>query len=158
RFFAPEELDPSISPELRADPAYVRARGVIDGVEMFDAGFFGITPLEAQLMDPQHRHFLEVCWEALEHAGYVPETSPGPVGVFGGMYNASYFQRHLWTRPDVASRLGDLAVMLANEKDYVTSRVAHRLGLTGPAVSIHTACSTSLVATAMAMDSLRNGG
>ena len=158
KMFAPDELDPSIPAAHRGDPSYVAARGVLDGVELFDAGFFGITPLEAQLLDPQHRHFLEVSWHALEHAGYVPETAPGPVGIFGGMYNATYFQRHLAPRPDVANRLGELAVMLGNEKDYVTSRVAHRLGLTGPAVSVHTACSTSLVATAMAMDSLRNGG
>jgi amino acid adenylation domain-containing protein len=158
KLFRPDELDPSIPAAQKLDPSYVAARGVIDGVELFDAGFFGVTPLEAQLLDPQHRHFLEVSWHALEHAGYVPDQAPGPIGIFGGMYNATYFQRHLAPRPDVANRLGELAVMLGNEKDYVTSRVAHRLGLTGPAVSIHTACSTSLVATAMAMDSLRNGG
>jgi amino acid adenylation domain-containing protein len=155
--FAPEQLDPSIPAAHKTDPSYVAARGVIDGVELFDAGFFGIGPLEAQLLDPQHRHFLEIAWHALEHAGYVPETAPGPVGIFGGMYNASYYQKHLVPRPDVSGRLGELALMLGNEKDYVTTRVAHKLGLTGPAVAIHTACSTSLVAASMAMDSLRNG-
>ncbi|HUQ04875.1 MAG TPA: amino acid adenylation domain-containing protein, partial [Kofleriaceae bacterium] len=157
RYFAPDELDPSVPAALKRDPAYIPARGVLDDVELFDAAFFGISPLEASLIDPQHRHFLEVSWQALEHAGYVPERVPGPVGVFGGMYNATYFQRHLMPRPDVTSRLGELAVMLGNEKDYVTTRVSHRLGLDGPAVAVHTACSTSLVATAMAMDSLRNG-
>jgi amino acid adenylation domain-containing protein len=161
RFFALDELDPSLPAHTRSDPAYVPARGVLDDVELFDAAFFGISPLEAQLMDPQHRHFLEVAWQALEHAGYAPGAPgapSGPIGVFGGMYNGTYYQRHLWPRPEVAGRLGELQVMLGNEKDYVTTRVAHRLGLTGPAVSIHTACSTSLVATAMAMDSLRSGG
>ena len=158
RTFAPDEVDHSVPPELRSDPAYVAARGVLDDVELFDAAFFGISPLEAQVMDPQHRHFLEVSWHALEHAGYVPERAPGPIGIFGGMYNATYYQRHLVPRPDVTGRLGELTVMLGNEKDYVTTRVAHRLGLNGPAVAIHTACSTSLVATAMAMDSLRSGG
>jgi len=157
-YFRPDQLDPSLPAALRADPAYVPARGILDDVELFDAGFFGISPLEASLIDPQHRHFLETSWHALEHAGYVPESSPGPIGIFGGMYNATYFQRHLLPRPDVTGRLGELQVMLGNEKDYVTSRVAHKLGLTGPAVAIHTACSTSLVATAMAMDSLRSGG
>jgi amino acid adenylation domain-containing protein len=157
RYFSAAELDPSIPAAVAADPAYVAARGVLDDVELFDAGFFGISPLEAQLMDPQHRHFLEVAWTALEHAGHTPEQAPGPIGVFGGMYNATYFQRHLMPRPDVTSRMGELQVMLGNEKDYVTTRVAHKLGLTGPAVSVHTACSTSLVAAAMAMDSLRNG-
>ena len=157
RFFRPDELDPSIPAALRDDPAYVPARGVIDGVECFDAGFFGISPLEAQLMDPQHRHFLETAWHALEHAGYVPETVPGAVGVFGGMYNATYYQRHVLAHPELIARLGEMPTMLANEKDYLTSRTAHRLGLDGPAVSVHTACSTSLVATIMAMDSLRAG-
>jgi len=157
RFFKPEELDPSIPMHVRADPLYVAARGVIDDVEMFDAGFFGISPLEAQLMDPQQRHFLQIAWHALEHAGYVPESASGRVGIFGGMYNASYFQRHLLPRPDITQRMGELQTMLANEKDYLTSRVAHKLGLSGPAVTIQTACSTSLVAVASAMDSLRNG-
>jgi len=157
RRFAPGELDPAISESLRNDPAYVPARGVIDEVECFDAAFFGISPLEAQMMDPQHRHFLEVAWLALEHAGHVPESMPGTIGIFGGMYNATYFQRHLMPRPDLIARLGELQVMLGNEKDYLTSRVAHKLGCSGPAVSVHTACSTSLVAAALAMDSLRSG-
>ena len=80
------------------------------------------------MMDPQHRHFLEVAWLALEHAGHVPESTPGAIGIFGGMYNATYFQRHLMPRPDLIARLGELQVMLGNEKDYVTSRAAHRLG------------------------------
>jgi amino acid adenylation domain-containing protein len=157
RFFRPDELDASIPAEVRGDPGYVPARGVLDGVELFDAGFFGISPLEAQLMDPQQRHFLEVAWHAMEHAGHAPGGRDQVVGVFGGMYNASYFQRHLAQRPDVTSRLGELQVMLGNEKDYLTSRVAHKLGLSGPAVSVNTACSTSLVAAVMAMESLRNG-
>ena len=95
-------------------------------------------------------------WHALENAGYVPEHAPGPVGVFGGMYNASYFQRHLAPRPDVSGRIGELQLMLGNEKDYLTSRVAHKLGLSGPAISVNTACSTSLVAATMAMASLRS--
>ncbi|HHH28716.1 MAG TPA: aminotransferase class III-fold pyridoxal phosphate-dependent enzyme, partial [Polyangiaceae bacterium] len=157
RFFDAEEIDASIPRDLVAQPAYVAARGVLDDVAGFDHRFFGVSPLEARLTDPQHRLFLEICWEALEHAGYVPEAAPGPVGVFGGMYNATYLQRHLWPQPDVIARLGELQVMLGNEKDYVTTRAAHRLGLRGPAVSVHTACSTSLVAAAMAMDSLRRG-
>lgn len=157
RMFSPEEIDPSIPPALRDHPDYVRARGVLNDTAGFDAAFFGISPLEAQLMDPQHRHFLETAWHALEHAGYVPETAPGRVGVFGGMYNASYYQKHVLPRPDTIARLGELPTMLANEKDYLTSRVSYKLGLNGPAVSVHTACSTSLVATVMAMQSLRRG-
>jgi len=135
----------------------VPARGVIDGVEQFDAGFFGIGPREAELMDPQQRVFLELCWECLERAGHVPDATLSPVGVFAGMYNATYFQRHVAAHPDRVGKVGAFQVMLNNEKDYIASRVAHKLNLTGPAVSVHTACSTSLVAICQAIDSLRGG-
>lgn len=157
RFFRPDELDPAIPAALRADPAYVAARGVLQGVADFDAAFFGISPLEAELMDPQQRVFLELCWECMERAGHVPGQTATPVGVFAGMYNATYFQRHVSAHPDRVQRLGEFQVMLANEKDYIASRTANRLDLTGPAVSVHTACSTSLVAIGQAVDSLRSG-
>lgn len=155
--FAPEQLDPSIDAHERNDPAYVAARGVIDGVEDFDAAFFGISPREAELMDPQHRLFLELCWECLERAGHAPDSSTVPVGVFAGMNNATYFQRHVAKHPELIDKVGAFQVMLDNEKDFITTRAAHKLNLTGPAISIHTACSTSLVAICQAVDSLRNG-
>ncbi len=156
-FFGDDELDPRLDPALTADPDYVRARGVLADVEAFDAAFFGITPKEAQLMDPQHRLFLEVAWETLENAGWLPDSFPGSIGIFGGMYNPTYFQNHVATRPDLIERLGAFQVMVANEKDYVATRVAHQLDLKGPAVSMHTACSTSLVAVHVACQSLLNG-
>jgi len=156
-FFGKDALDPSIPPAERKDPAYVSARGVLDDVEMFDAAFFGINPKEAEIMDPQQRLFLETCWNALERAGYPPDSFPGSIGVFGGMYNATYYQRHVVTRPDLIEKVGVFQTMVANEKDYVATRVAHKLNLTGPAISVHTACSTSLVAVCQAFDSLRNG-
>ncbi|RZL94771.1 MAG: amino acid adenylation domain-containing protein, partial [Variovorax sp.] len=156
-FFDDATLDAGVSAALRADPSYVRARGVIDGIEDFDAAFFGINPKEAELMDPQQRVFLEICWECLERGGYVPDQAPGPVAVYAGMYNASYFQRHVATRSDLVEMVGEFQVMLANEKDYITTRVANKLNLTGPAVSVHTACSTSLVAVAQAFHALRTG-
>jgi len=155
-FFEPDQIDPAISADLRDDPNYVRARGIIKDVEMFDPGFFGISPREAEVMDPQQRIFLELCWECLERGGYSPSSTPGPVGVFGGMYNATYFQNHVSCYPDKIQRLGAFQVMLDNEKDYITNRVANRLNLTGPAVSIHTACSTSLVAITQAVLNLRS--
>ena len=155
--FSPEQLDPSIPASERDDPAYVAARGVIEGVDRFDAAFFGIGPREAELMDPQQRIFLELCWECLERAGHVPDNAGGAVGVFAGMYNATYFQRHVAAHPQLVEALGAFQVMLDNEKDYIATRVANRLDLTGPAISVHTACSTSLVAISQAMDSLRNG-
>ncbi|WP_233842622.1 polyketide synthase [Dyella sp. 2HG41-7] len=156
-FFGADQLDPSIPTEQRKDPAYVAARGVIDGVENFDAAFFGISPREAELMDPQQRIFLELCWECLERGGYTPDEQKVPVGVFGGMHNATYFQRHISMRPDLVDKFGAFQVMLANEKDYLATRIAHKLNLTGPAISMNTACSTSLVAICQAFDALRAG-
>jgi len=156
-FFDDATLDPGIPQALRSDPDYVRARGVVDGIEMFDAAHFGIPPKEADIMDPQQRLFLELCWECLERGGYAPDTTPGPVGVFGGVYGNSYLRRHLMARPELIEQFGELPVSLANDKDFVATRVAHRLNLTGPAISVHTACSTSLVAVAQAFSALRNG-
>lgn len=156
-FFSQDELDASIPDELRRDSRYVPARGVIAGTEMFDAAFFGISPREAELMDPQQRIFLEIAWECLERAGQVPEKTPEPIGVFAGMYNATYFANHVQAHPEKIARLGEFLVMLGNEKDYIATRTAHRLGLTGPAVCVQTACSTSLVAISQAFDALRTG-
>jgi len=155
--FAAQELDPSIPASLRNDPAYVAARGVIDGVEDFDAAFFGMSPREAELMDPQQRIFLELCWECLERGGYTPDRHDMPVGVFGGMYHATYFQHHLTHRPDLIDKLGAFLVSLANEKDFLATRAAHKLNLTGPAVNVSSGCSTSLVAICQAVLALRGG-
>ena len=156
-FFSSAELDASIPAALAGAPGYVKARAVMADVEMFDAAFFGISPREAEVMDPQQRIFLELCWDCLERGGYAPDATPRPVGVFGGMYSGSYLQHHVRAHPEAVARMGELALMLANEKDYIASRVAYRLNLTGPAVSIHSACSTSLVAVVQAMTSLRAG-
>ncbi|MDM0024745.1 non-ribosomal peptide synthetase/type I polyketide synthase [Variovorax saccharolyticus] len=156
-FFDDATLDAGVNAALRANPNYVPARGVIDDVEWFDAAFFGMSPKEAQLMDPQQRLFLEVCWECIERAGYVPDRYPGSVGVYAGMHTATYFLEHLQRQPEMVEEFGALQVLFANEKDYIATRVAHRLNLTGPAIAIHTACSTSLVAVAQAFHALRSG-
>ena len=155
--FQEAELDVSLPTQLLRDPDYVRARGVIDGVDRFDAEFFGITPREAALMDPQQRLFMELCWECLERGGYAPDGQRSPVGVFAGMHNATYFQHHVLENPEQREQLGEFQTMLGNEKDYIATRTANRLNLTGPAVSLNTACSTSLVAIAQAVLALRAG-
>jgi acyl transferase domain-containing protein len=156
-YFSEAELDPDVPAELARQPNYVRARGVLRNAEDFDASFFGITPKEASLMDPQQRLLFEVAWEALESAGYVPEKFAGAIGVFAGKYNDTYFSENVVTRPELIAELGAFQVMLANEKDYVATRLAHRLDLRGPAVSVHTACSTSLVAVVQAAQCLELG-
>ncbi len=156
-FFTKEELDPSVSPSLANDPDYVRARGIISDTKNFDSAFFGINPKLADLMDPQQRIFLEIAWETLEKAGYLPSHYNGSIGVFAGSGNNSYYLNNVLSRRDLVERMGAFQVMTYNEKDYIASRTAFALDLKGPAVSIHSACSTSLLAIAEAVDSLRKG-
>jgi amino acid adenylation domain-containing protein len=156
-FFADAELDPGIPTSLRNDPAYVKARGIVEGFDQFDAAFFGVSPKEAELMDPQQRLLLEVAWEALERAGHAPATFSGATGIFAGKYFDFYWDENVRTRPDLVDRLGDLNSRVANDKHFIATRVAHKLDLTGPAISVHSACSTSLVAVCQAVQSLRSG-
>jgi amino acid adenylation domain-containing protein len=154
--FRLEELDPSIPAELRNDPSYVPVRGIVDKADQFDAAFFGISPREAEVMDPQARVFLEVVYAALENAGYSPDTPDTTIGLYAGSGHNTYFARHLCGRPEIINRLGEFQVMLANEKDFVTTRAAYKLNLQGPVVSVNTACSTSLVAVIQAFQALRD--
>jgi acyl transferase domain-containing protein/aryl carrier-like protein len=152
-----DEIDPSVPAELRNDSDYVKARGVITDADKFDAGFFGVNPRVAALMDPQQRVFLETAWGALEDAAYDPAQFAGLIGVYAGMGNNTYFTRNVIGHPELIEQVGDFAVMTANEKDYIATRLAFEFDLRGPALSIHTACSTSLVAIAQAFKALRDG-
>ncbi len=143
--FAPEELGPGIEAHLRDDPDYVRARGMIEGAELFDAAFFGISPLEAQVMDPQQRVFLELAHQALESAGCDPERYAGRIGVYAGIGDNHYYTTNLLTHPELMAMAGKLAVEYGNQKDYIALRTAYLLDLRGPAVSSNTACSTALL-------------
>ena len=157
RFFTEEELDASIPDQLKNDPLYVRARGVVDNADQFDAPFFNLTPKLAEVMDPQQRVFLEIAWEALEQAGYLPQTYGGRVGVFAGSGNNTYYPHNVLPNPAAVAQIGAFQAMTANEKDYIASRTAYHLNLKGPAVSVYSACSTSLLAIAQAVQSLRSG-
>ncbi len=139
-------------------PNYVRAASRLDGFERFDAEFFGLSPKEAAIMDPQHRQFLEVAWEALEDAGHPPEGFPGAVGVFAGCGMGSYFYFNICSNPDLVRNTGMFLLRhTGNDKDFLSTRVSHVFDLRGPSVSVQTACSTSLVAIHMACQSLLNG-
>jgi acyl transferase domain-containing protein/glutamate-1-semialdehyde aminotransferase len=157
-FFSDGELEPANAEEMagRRQPNYVRSRGIVADAEMFDAAFFGIPPSEAQILDPQQRVFMETAWEALETAGHVPRSFDGPIGVFAGMSNNSYFVQNLLARQDITDVVGWLTTMMGNEKDYLATRVSYKLDLRGPALNVQTACSTSLVAVAAAVQSLLN--
>jgi len=153
-FLSDEELDPSgIDAHLRSHPDYVKAAPLLDGVELFDASFFGYSPREADVMDPQHRLFLELAWEALEVAGYNPASYPGSIGVYAGARTNTYLY-NLISNPEVLKSLGTFEIGLGNDLSFLSGRVAYKLGLRGPAYSIQTACSTGLVAVHMACQSL----
>ncbi|MFP5284748.1 MAG: beta-ketoacyl synthase N-terminal-like domain-containing protein, partial [Thermoanaerobaculia bacterium] len=157
RFFTDEELFAAgVHPELLADPAYVKARGVLEGADLFDAGLFEMTPREAQILDPQQRLFLECAWQALEHAGYGGPRWRGEVGVFAGASENTYVHQVL-ADPTLLGAVGRYSVSLANNPDYLSTRAAYKLDLQGPGLSVQTACSTSLVAVHLACRALLQG-
>jgi amino acid adenylation domain-containing protein len=138
--------------DLLRRPDFVRAGGVLEGAELFDAEFFDLTPRDAELLDPQHRLFLEQAWAALEHAGCDPETFPGPIGVFAGANMNTYLLAVLARRGPRAADL--LQAKIRSDKDFLTTLASYKLNLRGPSYAVQTACSTSLVATHLACRSL----
>ena len=142
--------------DVRQDPNYVAAGGILRDPELFDAEFFGYNPQEAKLLDPQHRLLLETSWQALESAGYNAENIEGSVGVFVGKAKNSYLMRYLLPNRKQTPGMEDLLMVLGNESDYLSTTISYRLGLNGPSINIHTACSTSLVAIHHAKQSLLN--
>ncbi|HEX8129281.1 MAG TPA: amino acid adenylation domain-containing protein, partial [Pyrinomonadaceae bacterium] len=155
-FFTDEELSASgLDDAMLSHPSYVRAAGVLDDIEQFAAPFFGINPREAEVIDPQHRLFLECAWEALEDAGYNSETYEGRIGVYAGAGMNTYLLYNLYSNREVIRAVGDFQAMIGNDKDFLPTRVSYKLNLRGPSVSVQTACSTSLVAVVMACQSLQ---
>jgi phthiocerol/phenolphthiocerol synthesis type-I polyketide synthase E len=142
-------LDPVTLP-----PNYVRCDTRVDGIEMFDASFFGFSAREAEILDPQSRIFLECAWEALESAGLSGEPDPGWVAVFAGVSLPGYYLANLLSRPELTASLGGFTLLLANERDYFATRISYKLDLRGPSLNVQTACSTSLVAVHLACQSL----
>ncbi|HUH29220.1 polyketide synthase [Gelidibacter sp.] len=156
-FFSLEELDRTIPEALRNDPLYVRARGIIPSAQEFDPVFFGLNPKVASVMDPQQRLFLEVAWEVLEQSGHLPKHYDGSIGVYAGSGMNTYYKNNILPNPELLNQVGDFQASTLNEKDYIATRTAYHLDLKGPAVSVHSACSTSLLAIAQAVEALRNG-
>ncbi len=146
------------SPARIRRPNYVPAAAVLDGVPDFDADFFGFSPKEAAILDPQHRHFLEVAWEALENAGHPPEHFKGAIGVYAGCGMGSYFYFNLCSNRDLVDQTGMFLLRhTGNDKDFLATRVSHIMDLRGPSVNVQTACSTSLVAVHYAAQALLQG-
>jgi amino acid adenylation domain-containing protein len=143
-----------VPPELLWDPSFVPTLGMLEDATRFDAAFFGYSPQEAQLTDPQQRLFLESCWEALEDSGYDPRRYPGGIGVFGGAGVPRYWLQRVASLGSPRGSSGDYRAIVGNGNDFLATRVAYKLGLRGPALSLQTACSTSLVAIHLACQSL----
>lgn len=137
---------------------YVPAAAILEDFTQFDADFFGFSPKEAAILDPQHRQFLEVAWEALENAGHVPEAFKGAIGVYAGCGMGSYFYFNLCSNRDLVDGTGMFLLRhTGNDKDFLSTRVSHIFDLKGPSINIQTACSTSLVAVHYAAQALLNG-
>ncbi|MBM3093834.1 amino acid adenylation domain-containing protein [Ensifer sp. T173] len=156
----PDEIEDAFTDEERAAANYVPARPQLPDVDMFDAEFFGMFPREAAVTDPQHRVFLEVCWEALERAGYDPHRYPGLVGVFAGASMPTYLINNvLGERAKVEEftsnyQIGCFQQIVGSVTDVLATRIAYKFNLRGPAIAIQSACSTSLLAVSQACQNL----
>ncbi|MBH8571749.1 SDR family NAD(P)-dependent oxidoreductase [Nostocaceae cyanobacterium CENA369] len=156
-FFTDEELlSIGISSSLLNDPNYVKAQAILEDAELFDAEFFGFNPREAEITDPQHRIFLECAWSALENAGYDSQNYQGAIGVYAGSGLNTYLL-NIYLNPNIINSIDPQQLVLAGNKDFLTTRVSYKLNLEGPSYAVQTACSTSLVAVHLACQSLLNG-
>ncbi|MEM6796866.1 MAG: polyketide synthase, partial [Acidobacteriota bacterium] len=155
RRFSDDELRDAGVPESALESeTYVKARAILDGIDLFDADFFGIGRREAEVMDPQHRLLLECAWHALEDAAWVPSRHAEKTGLFAGVGLNSYLIRNLLTRPELLGSLGGFQIVIGNDKDFVPTRAAYLMDLKGPCLAVNTACSSSLVSVQMACQSL----
>ena len=147
---------------VKQDPNYIRWRGILEGADLFDAQFFGYSPREAAVLDPQHRIWLECAWHALEDAGIAPHKFPGSIGVYAGSYVNTYLLYNLCRDRDAIEQLVRFRAVdafqniISNDKDYLSTRTSFKFDLRGPSVTVQTACSTSLVAVAHACSALAN--
>src|SRR5437867_685753 len=155
-FFKDEELQwsPLDGRPPRKPVNLVKARAILENADWFDAAFFGIDPQEAEVLDPQHRIFLECAWETLESAGYNPDTYNGLIGLFAGSSMNTYLLSNLLTSPERIGLFGRFRTMLASDKDFLTTRASYQLNLRGPSVNVQSAGSTSLVAVCLACQNL----
>jgi len=132
--------------EVIRHPDFIAAKGVLDDADLFDAAFFGISPREAELMDPQHRLLMECAWHALEDAGYDSERYPGRIAAFTSTGLNTYLAFNICSHPGLAQRVGGFHLSICNDKDFVATRIAYAMNLTGASLNVSTACSSSLVA------------
>ncbi|PCK09020.1 MAG: polyketide synthase [Alteromonadaceae bacterium] len=156
KFYTDEQMaEAGVTPDLLKNPHYVKAGAHLDKMDQFDPDFFGFSPKEAGILDPQHRQFSECCWEALERSGHTPAKFDGAIGVFAGSGMAAYFAHNIITNPELVNSVGMFLLRhTGNDKDFLATRVSYSFNLKGPSVNVQTACSTSAVATHLACQSL----
>jgi len=157
RFTDEQLLAAGVDPDLIKDPNYIKAKGIVGDVDLFDAAFFGYNPRGAELTDPQHRVFLECAWEAMENAGYDTDRYPGRVGVFAGQSMNTYWLNNLYYHIDLVASVDSLQAAIGNDKDSLTTEVSYRMNLRGPSVLVQSSSSTSLTAIHYACQSLLAG-
>jgi len=146
-----------VDEETLRSPDYIKVASTLSDIESFDAEFFGLSPREAEIMDPQHRLFLECAWQALEHAGYDALGYTGAIGLYAGTAISNYLFHNVLSNRHAIESMGDRHVLMVNDKDFLCGRVSFELNLRGPSVVVQTACSTSLVAVHMACQSVLSG-
>ncbi|MGG6896913.1 amino acid adenylation domain-containing protein [Rhizobium sp. BR 315] len=158
--FSPDEIEDAFTDEERAQPNYVAARPHLDGADMFDAEFFGMFPREAAITDPQHRIFLEICWEALEDGGYDPQRYAGLIGVFASCSMPTYLINNVLRDRAKAEeftsnyQIGCFHELVGALNDALATRIAYKFNLRGPAFTLQSACSSSLLAVSQACQNL----
>ncbi len=156
--FTDQELkDAGVEPDSLNDPNYVKTGMVLEDADLFDAAFFGYSPREAEVMDPQHRLFLECAWEALENAGYSSDLYRGVIGVYAGVGTPTYLLHNIFSNLGLAQSAGESQISMGNGVDFLTTRVSYKLNLKGPSHLLQSACSTSLVAVHHACQSILSG-
>ena len=151
--FSRTELADRVPPDFLENRDYVPASYMLEDVEWFDAHFFNFTPREAEITDPQHRVLLECAWEALETANIVPDRFDGAIGVFAGADLNTYLLFNLADRKPLDTQ-NYFEMSVANDKDYLATKISYKLNLTGPSLTVQSACSTSLVAVHLACQNL----
>lgn len=156
-FSKQELLENGISERLIRHRHFIPRSGWLAGIDQFDADFFNITPMEARIIDPQHRIFMECAWEALEDAGIDPHRTDDITGIYAGCGQNAYYTDHLSRHRKIRDQMGDFNLMIGNSIDFLSSRIGYKLNLKGPMTTIQTACSTSMTGIHMACSGLFNG-
>lgn len=157
KFFNREELMAmGIDDYLLDNSKFVAADAIFDDMDQFDASFFDYSAREAEIMDPQHRHFLESAWEVLESAGYNSEVYHGRIAIYAGSALSGYMIRNINSHPELVQNVGTFKIMIANSQDFLATRVSYKLNLTGPSVNVNTLCSSSMVGIHLACQNLLN--